>query len=121
MFQLNGKNMYPVLFIKGGQTTTGASYTFITVQEELKEGQQFPEKLNIKVWGGNLQHKSSRGSGIRIAGCSEVGLISTQDKNDKKKWYKNLSISCRPGDILIGDAALQEEVIDIEPIEDLPF
>ena len=129
MFQLNSKTVYTVEFVRGGITKSGIKYSFITVKDEIQPGQQYPDKLNIKLWGDNLENKLLKGSGIRLAGCSEVGVVSTQDKNDKQKWYKKLTITCRPEDLLLGTKPLEPiqpeieepEVQELEPIEELPF
>lgn len=126
MFEINGSRKYKVTYIKGGRGQK-SEYTFITIEGDLIEGQRYPDKLKINIWGENLESKIKKGDFIKILGANRVGIDSFQDKNDPNKWYKTLKIECGIGDIQTtgGESEKKvETVTEIEPIADdvqLPF
>ena len=126
MFTIGQGTKYKVAFIKGGEGAKG-EYTFITVEDKLRKGQKFPERLKINVWGKNLEPIIAKDSYITITSVKEVGLVFSQDKNDESKTYQNLTVTCDPSCIqLDGATVLQQEnstysVPVIDDLSDLPF
>lgn len=112
MFEINGSRKYKVSYIKGGRGQK-AEYTFITIEGDLMEGQRYPDKLKINLWGENLEGKIQKGDFIKILGANRVGIDSFQDRNDPTKWYRRLAIECGVGDIQIGSETKENKV---EPI-----
>ena len=119
MFKIDGSKDYKVTFVFSGTSKNG-DYTFITAEDELRKGQKFPDKLKINVWGENLSNEVKVGDLIAISGARETGIVNQQDKNDKNKWYQNLTISCNPENIIYKGTAVPQK---FEPISDdqLPF
>lgn len=131
MFKLGTTELYNIVNIKGGTGKT-TDYTFITIEGNKKsEKSTFAEKLKINVWGKNLENTLKVGDAICIKSIREFGEVSTQDKNDKTKWYKNLTIVCEPEALIKGIKPKEEdpfvdnsvEQTKLEPIDDddLPF
>lgn len=98
MFRTNGSKNYKVLFVKGGKGQKG-DYTFITVEDELRQNQKFTDKMKIHVWGENLEGTVIKGNYVKILGANGVGVEAQQDRTDANKWYRNLTIECGTGDI----------------------
>lgn len=98
MFRTNGSKNYKVLFVKGGKGQKG-DYTFITIEDELRQNQKFTDKMKIHVWGENLEGTVIKGNYVKILGTNGVGIEAQQDRTDANKWYKNLTIECGTGDI----------------------
>ena len=127
MFLIGQGTKYKVVFIKGGSGVRG-EYTFITVEDKLKNNQKFPERLKINVWGKNLEGIIAKENYITITGVKEVGLVFSQDKNDESKTYQNLTITCDPSCVQLDSAVVQQgqtnetySVPVIDDLSDLPF
>ena len=124
MFKISTDKKYLVTFIKGGQGQRGG-YTFITIDDELRQGQKYADKLKINVWGENLEDKIHKGSFISILHVEELGMVAQKDPKDETKWYQNLTITCSPDSILVQDSAdtKQDAPKQLEQIDvtDLPF
>lgn len=124
MFNISGDKKYKVSRVFGGSSEKTA-YTFITVEDKVKEGLKFPERLKINVWGTNIADKINEGDAITVVGAREVGIETYTKEN---KTYKTLVISCSPDDIVVcgkfeEEKPKQEEPTTLQPIEDedLPF
>ena len=82
MFRTNGSKNYKVLFVKGGKGQKG-DYTFITVEDELRQNQKFTDKMKIHVWGENLEGTVIKGNYVKIREIT--------DRNDKAfELYSNM-------------------------------
>lgn len=130
MFKTNGTGKYEIKQLYGGTGKNGG-YTFITIEDELKEGQKFAEKLKINIWGEDLSGKFKVGQTISILGVNGLGIVAQKDKvkkdaNGKDIWYRNLTIECSADDIVVatGTEKKKEEPTELQPIdntEELPF
>lgn len=128
MFNLQGKKNYKVAYIFGGTSSKGSPYTFITVEEEPVGNAKYGARMKINVWGADLSAKIQQEDYIKIVGATEVGIVKKKDANSDK-WYENLTLTCEPGDVLIGvkpetkEKEETDKVGQFEPIPDseLPF
>lgn len=132
MFKIDGNTRYLVSHIIGGQGAKGG-YTFITIDDEIRRGQRYPDKLKINVWGENLASNIKKGDSIAISGIKEMGEVAQEDKTKQGVWYRNLTIVCSPEQIVCNGVAskkeepawLPKESEEQKPtqnsIDDLPF
>ena len=128
MFNVSGKRNYKVIFINGGTGKNDREYTFMTIEDLPKEGLKYGEKAKIHLWGENLANTVKQGDFVKILGCTDCGW---EDKKDEKsgKWFKNFTIVCSAGDVVMGEEpklkeSKKEEPQELQPIDaldDLPF
>jgi hypothetical protein len=63
---------------------------------------------------------------VKILGCTDAGLEDKKDPSTNK-WYKNFTIVCSAGDVVMGEEPFKKEENSqpqvMQPIEDpdLPF
>lgn len=125
MFNLQGKKDYRVASIFGGVSSKGSPYSFITIESELIGGQKYPDRMKINIWGADLSNQIKADDFIKILGANEVGIVKKKAPNSDK-WYENLTITCNPEDVVLGEKP-QEEKKEIQPIQfeeidgELPF
>ena len=93
-----------------------------------KEKLKYGEKAKIRLWGADLSNQIKAGDWVKILGCTDTGLEDKKDPNTNK-WYKNFTIVCTNGDVVMGeepfkkDEKIQEQITEMQPIDDdiLPF
>lgn len=126
MFKINGSKNYKILRVKGGKGQKN-EYTFLTVEGEINNGQKFPEKLKINLWGKNFDGTIAKGDYIKILGANSIGNVSSQDRNDPNKWYQSLTIDCEVEHVQLVEKETSSKVeasTELSPVEtreDLPF
>jgi hypothetical protein len=128
MFNVSGKRNYKVVSIYGGTGKNGRRYTFITIEDMPKEGLKYGEKAKIHLWGEDLSSQIRTGDWVKILGCTDAGLEDKKDPNTNK-WYKNFTIVCSAGDVVMGEEPFKkegkQEPAVMQPIDDnedfLPF
>lgn len=128
MFNVSGKRNYKVVSIYGGTGTNGRQYTFITIEDLPKEKLKYGEKAKIRLWGADLSNQIKAGDWVKILGCTDTGLEDKKDPNTNK-WYKNFTIVCTSGDVVMGEEPFKKEENSqpqvMQPIDDidseLPF
>ena len=128
MFNVSGKRNYKVVSIYGGTGKNGRQYTFITIEDLPKEKLKYGEKAKIQLWGADLSNQIKAGDWVKILGCTDAGLEDKKDPNTNK-WYKNFTLVCSSGDVVMGEEPFKkdekkEEPTTMQPIDesmDLPF
>ena len=128
MFNVSGKRNYKVVSIYGGTGKNGRQYTFITIEDLPKEKLKYGEKAKIRLWGADLSNQIKTGDWVKILGCTDAGLEDKKDPNTNK-WYKNFTIVCTSGDVVMGEEPFKKEENSqpqvMQPIDDidseLPF
>lgn len=125
MFNVSGKRNYKVVSIYGGTGKNGRQYTFITIEDLPKEKLKYGEKAKIQLWGADLSNQIKTGDWVKILGCTDAGLEDKKDPNTNK-WYKNFTIVCTNGDVVMGEEPFkkeekkaQEQITEMQPIDDL--
>lgn len=123
MFNVSGKRNYKVVSIYGGTGKNGRQYTFITIEDLPKEGLKYGDKAKIQLWGADLSNQIKTGDWVKILGCTDAGLEDKKDPNTNK-WYKNFTIVCTNGDVVMGEEPFkkeekQEKITEMQPIDDL--
>ena len=128
MFNVSGKRNYKVASIYGGTGKNGRCYTFITIEDMPKDGLKYGDKAKVQLWGEDLSNQIKTGDWVKILGCTDAGLEDKKDPNTNK-WYKNFTIVCSAGDVVMGEEPFkkeekkEEQQAVMQPIDDdiLPF
>lgn len=130
MFNVSGKRNYKVASIYGGTGKNGRQYTFITIEDMPKEGLKYGDKAKVQLWGEDLSSQIKTGDWVKILGCTDAGLEDKKDPNTNK-WYKNFTLVCSSGDVVMGEEPFkkeekkEEQPAKMQPIDDidseLPF
>ena len=128
MFNVSGKRNYKVAAIYGGTGKNGRCYTFITIEDMPKEGLKYGDKAKVQLWGEDLSNQIKTGDWVKILGCTDAGLEDKKDPNTNK-WYKNFTLVCSSGDVVMGEEPFkkeekkEEQPAVMQPIDDdiLPF
>ena len=128
MFNVSGKRNYKVASIYGGTGKNGRQYSFITIEDMPKEGLKYGDKAKVQLWGEDLSNQIKTGDWVKILGCTDAGLEDKKDPNTNK-WYKNFTLVCSSGDIILGEEPFKKENKEpeqavVQPIDlesDLPF
>lgn len=120
MFKIGGEKQYKVIYVRGGQGKNGG-YTFLSIEDALRENQKFGDRMKINVWGEDLSQKIVKDSYVSVLGVNEIGLVNSEADG---KTYKNLTIVCSPDQIIsVEPKQSAEPKAELEPIndQDLPF
>lgn len=128
MFNVSGKRNYKVVSIYGGTGKNGRQYTFITIEDLPKEKLKYGDKAKVQLWGEDLSNQIKAGDWVKILGCTDAGLEDKKDPNTNK-WYKNFTLVCSSGDVVMGEEPFKKEekkqesavMQPIDPEDDLPF
>ena len=122
MFDTSGKKAYLVSKIHTGTARTGKPFTIISIEDEVRQNQKFPDKACVCIWGEDIGAKVKQGNYISISGTVEVGLQFKKGQADPTKFYPQLNLTCTSHHIHL---SAMSELEDSNPLDfaqdDLPF